>query len=245
MAITQAAEGFDVLQARAKELGASSFTPIPVHPELETREIKLGLAGDHQRINASLAIALVRSFLASPRLPKAFKSLALPHSDSSAKAASDSADLPSLPADLVAPVPLPAEFVAGLEQTRWPGRCQVELDPTTPATSAHPLTWYLDGAHTVESLKCCGEWFGAEALVKGRNGDEKSAQPRKRALVFNCTSGRSGHALLGTLVGALRAASAQAGAAKHETQEPFHHVIFCTNTTFASGDSKGGESWLA
>lgn len=52
------------------------------------------------------------------------------------------------------PDPIPGDFVAGLENTKWPGRCQVILDPNYSST-----TWYLDGAHTEESLKYCIEWF--------------------------------------------------------------------------------------
>ena len=50
--------------------------------------------------------------------------------------------------------PLPATFIEGLKAARWPGRCQTVIDPTFP-----PIAWFLDGAHTVESLECCIEWF--------------------------------------------------------------------------------------
>lgn len=50
--------------------------------------------------------------------------------------------------------PIPNDFVAGLENAKWPGRCQTVLDPNYSST-----TWYLDGAHTDESLKCCIQWF--------------------------------------------------------------------------------------
>jgi folylpolyglutamate synthase len=49
---------------------------------------------------------------------------------------------------------LPATFIEGLKAARWPGRCQTVNDPTFP-----PIVWLLDGAHTVESLECCIEWF--------------------------------------------------------------------------------------
>lgn len=90
----------------------------------------------------------MQSFLASPRLPTAYASHALPASDAN-----------PLPSSLVAPSPLPEAIVRGLERTSWPGRCQVAQDKEKEG-----VTWYLDGAHTVESLKCCGEWFGEEAL---------------------------------------------------------------------------------
>jgi hypothetical protein len=49
---------------------------------------------------------------------------------------------------------LPESFITGLEKTKWPGRCQTVDDPRLDK-----VTWYLDGAHTAESLDCCMEWF--------------------------------------------------------------------------------------
>ncbi|GAA6013674.1 hypothetical protein JCM10207_004814 [Rhodosporidiobolus poonsookiae] len=215
----QQPEGLDVLESRAKELKASSFTVVPEHPQL--KDIKLGLAGLHQRTNASLALALVQSFLASPRCPPAFPSISPPAPSTSTSSPSA---LPSLPLSLLAPSPLPSNMVTALERARWPGRCQVETD-----TVERGVKWYLDGAHTVESLKCCGEWFAEAALAS------PSASP---ILIFNCTSGRSGLSLLGTLLSSLAPAGATA-AADDERRQPFKCVIFCTNTTFASGTSKG------
>lgn len=49
--------------------------------------------------------------------------------------------------------------IEGLERARWPGRCQVVQDPQDSG-----FRWYLDGAHTVESLVCCGDWFVSPGL---------------------------------------------------------------------------------
>lgn len=46
--------------------------------------------------------------------------------------------------------------VRALEDARWPGRCQTVPDPQHAGT-----TWFLDGAHTLESLECCVQWFVA------------------------------------------------------------------------------------
>ena len=61
----------------------------------------------------------------------------------------------------IAPELLGEKMVQGLKATNWPGRCQIAKDATKTA-----LTWYLDGAHTVESLQCCGDWFGAEVIAR-------------------------------------------------------------------------------
>jgi folylpolyglutamate synthase len=49
---------------------------------------------------------------------------------------------------------LPDTFIEGLKDARWPGRCQTVSDP-----NYSPIVWFLDGAHTAESLECCIEWF--------------------------------------------------------------------------------------
>ncbi|CEQ40650.1 SPOSA6832_02278, partial [Sporobolomyces salmonicolor] len=233
LAIEQPAEGLDVLRSRAAELKASTFTVVPEHPQLRT--VQLGLAGAHQRSNASLALAIAQTFLSSPRLPPAFCSAAVatPHPTPSP----ENSEPPALPLSLITPTPLPPKVLEGLVRTRWPGRCQVASDPTE-----EKVTWYLDGAHTIESLQCCGEWFGGAALsscvasayrVHRSAPDLTSALLRRRSrsatriLIFNCTSGRSGLSLLGTLLSSLAPSSTL-------LSQPFHHVVFCTNTTYSS-----------
>jgi len=49
---------------------------------------------------------------------------------------------------------LPEKFINGLETATWPGRCQVmQTSPTTK--------WFMDGAHTTESLEAATEWFAS------------------------------------------------------------------------------------
>ena len=55
---------------------------------------------------------------------------------------------------------------------------------------------------------------------------------RSRILIFNCTSGRNAESLLGSLINVFKA--------KKQGSKLFDHVIFCTNTTYSSGQSKGG-----
>lgn len=73
------------------------------------------------------------------------------------------------------PIPLPAPFIAGLENARWPGRCQQVIDPARDGTGANlgKTIWFLDGAHTIESLKACAEWFASPgvALPATRTGE--------------------------------------------------------------------------
>lgn len=98
---------------------------------------------------------------------------------------------------------LPEKFVKGLEEASWPGRCQTLPDDK--------VTWYLDGAHTQESITEAGKWFS----------DKISPSAKHRVLIFNQQT-RDANALVGTLHKSLG-------------NVEFDHVIFCTNVTWSSG----------
>ena len=99
--------------------------------------------------------------------------------------------------------PLPEKFVKGLETATWPGRCQTLLDGK--------VSWYLDGAHTQESIKEAGIWFSGKV----------SSTSKHKVLLFNQQT-RDASALVTTLSNALG-------------NVEFDHVIFCTNVTWSSG----------
>lgn len=198
--VPQPEQGMRVLEQRAKELKASDFTVIS-EPDLSG--IELGLAGKHQQQNASLAIALSRSFLKSQ-------------------------------ATFSGETALPTTFITALKATKWPGRCQTVVDPRRDG-----ITWYLDGAHTVESLECCIEWF-ASLMVGLRPGRPKPV----RVLVFNCTSGRSGPSFLGSMYLKL-SAQLKLNQSPESSESFFDQVIFCTNVTYADGHFKGDLTTLA
>lgn len=120
------------------------MSPFPSNP---------GLAGLPQRSNASLALSLVTSLLASPYVPEVLSHIPAPSvTDGS----------PLLPA-----------LREGLERARWPGRCQLIEEEE----EGEKTRWWLDGAHTKESLEGCGKWFwgemGAAAATK-KEGEQKT-----------------------------------------------------------------------
>ncbi|KII94848.1 hypothetical protein PLICRDRAFT_99170 [Plicaturopsis crispa FD-325 SS-3] len=125
---------------------------------------------------------------------------------------------------------LSEDVVAGLENTKWPGRCQTVRDPKHPDT-----TWFIDGAHTVESLECCVQWFVSPGIGLPVDPSSKRAL---RVLIFNCTNGRSGNSFLGTVQDKVATQLKL-----HERDEDpvsfFDHVVFCSNVTYADGAFKG------
>jgi folylpolyglutamate synthase len=142
---------------------------------------------------------------------------------------------------------LPNTFIEGLKAARWPGRCQTVNDPSFP-----PIVWFLDGAHTVESLECCIEWFVSPTATLGTasSGYDFSVystakkyitNSRKpiRVLIFNCTNGRSGLSFLETVL-AKTEAQLQLHGSKEDPHTFFDKAVFCANVTYADGNFKGG-----
>jgi folylpolyglutamate synthase len=103
---------------------------------------------------------------------------------------------------------LPKEFVDGLEQVVWRGRCEVKTEG--------PIVWHIDGAHTVDSLKMATRWFAGECAAK----------PGPKALIFNQQGREEAVDFLEGMITALKAHGQGAN-------NSFEHVVFCTNVTHA------------
>jgi len=209
----QPPDAMGALAERAAAVGAPLALPRPLgeYATADGRPLSLGLRGGHQETNAALAVALARVWEA----------------DRQARSPSAGAErrLRQL-ADGV----LPPEYAAGLEECTWPGRSQVLADPAFAdaagagggATSR--LTFYLDGAHTPESMVTCAAWFAeasssaAAALRASASGGgggggggsaaAAAARPPVNVLLFNCMKERDPGVLLPALAGALAGAGA-------------------------------------
>lgn len=185
--VEQPQNALRVLEECAQRAKSSSFTVVPT---ATAGDVPLGLPGAHQRSNAALALAMVRSFCASrvgaTLYPGAYASLQSPD-------------------DTLSP-----SAVRGLSQAFWPGRCQ-----TVPTSGP---TYYLDGAHTIESIQFAIRWF----MEQTKDGS--------RGIIFNCTSGRSADSLLSAMINEIKKSS-------HDPRTFFSLVTFCTNNTYASGGS--------
>lgn len=186
----------DVLQKRAT---AKSVSLEVVEPDLSLAKIPLGLAGDVQITNASLAVRVASAYL-----------LALGHSSTHSTPGS----------------PLPDEFLRGLRQVRWPGRCETRCEKK--------ITWYIDSAHTLESIRVAATWFVDSLASPTDKNDlsplststplQKPTPPQpSRILLFNQQTrdapslARSLHSTISTGL---------------HNPHPFTHVIFCTNQPF-------------
>jgi folylpolyglutamate synthase len=151
--------------------------------------VNLGLAGDFQYTNASLAIATAAECLRRVGV----------------------ADIP----EDIMNAPLPAKFKTGLEQTRLGGRCETRVEKD--------VAWYIDGGHTLESIRLAGQWFASR--IQADSSSTELAARKTRILIFNQQT-RDSTALARALHETLAAALG------YDT--PFTHAIFCTNVTYKS-----------
>ncbi|KAL8727331.1 MAG: hypothetical protein Q9166_006099 [cf. Caloplaca sp. 2 TL-2023] len=168
--------------------------------------IKLGLEAPFQHSNASLAI-----MLADARLRM----------------------LPN-PPTINPSHELPSEFIRGLEQVRWPGRCEIRHEKG--------IAWHIDSGHTLESIQLAASWFASQitiptsslspssspspSLAKPSPAPSDPSAPKRsktRMLLFNQQT-RDAPALARALHSTLAAAL--------EDDQPFTHACFCTNLTF-------------
>jgi folylpolyglutamate synthase len=189
----QKEEAMTVLRERAAERDVDLHT-IHVHPSLANNEIKLGLSAEFQKGNASLAIAAAAAHL------RALGHTSIPDPTASAHIA------------------LPPEFVRGLEEVRWAGRCEVRREKN--------VAWHIDGGHTLESIEVTGRWFAEQIVSATAASPSRSNVPR--VLIFNQQT-RDANTLAKALYSALQSGVTSGSAS------PFTHVIFTTNQTFSEG----------
>ncbi|EFW19641.1 Folylpolyglutamate synthetase [Coccidioides posadasii str. Silveira] len=101
------------------------------------------------------------------------------------------------------PDTLPDQFIQGLENLVWRGRCETLTN--------RQQSWYLDGAHTKESLELACSWFGRVS----------QARELPCVLIFNQQSSRDAVSLLKTVHRILY----------NEFSVTFQYALFCTNIT--------------
>lgn len=110
---------------------------------------------------------------------------------------------------------LPKEFAEGLEQVVWRGRCEVKEEDN--------VTWHVDGAHTVDSLKMAARWFVGEVAEK----------KGPKVLIFNQQGRTEAIDFLDGLCNTVKKGD--------PSGQGFEHVIFCTNVTYAETGYKRGK----
>ncbi|XP_023533514.1 folylpolyglutamate synthase-like isoform X2 [Cucurbita pepo subsp. pepo] len=191
--VCQPDEAMHVLRDKASQLDVQLTVVPSLDPEL-LQGHKLGLEGEHQYLNARLAIALSSTWLHRTG-----------HSNLSYKEQSGS---------------LPEQFIEGLTTASFEGRAQIVPDRYNDIESPEDLVFYLDGAHSPESMVVCSSWFCAaikhnqegildhqlddngtssNKLLQGYDNDE-ARKKSVQVLLFNCMSVRDPQLLLQPLI---------------------------------------------
>ncbi|GMN41419.1 hypothetical protein TIFTF001_010641 [Ficus carica] len=199
--VSQPDEAMHALQDRASQLDI----PLRVVPPLDAHLLnclRLGLGGEHQYLNAGLAVALCSSWLQR----------------TGHVGITNLEDTNSLP----------EQFIKGLTTASLHGRAQIIPDRSIDFQSPRDLVFYLDGAHTPESMEVCARWFSLSIKEGSQQVPQHNSlfshelgnrflddRARKKSiqveyiildphaiyiLVFNCMSVRDPHALLPCLI---------------------------------------------
>ncbi|KAK2753073.1 Folylpolyglutamate synthetase [Onygenales sp. PD_40] len=107
---------------------------------------------------------------------------------------------------------LPDNFVRGLEEVQWRGRCE--------RLTINGQHWHLDGAHTEDSLRLACSWFVRVSRIK----------ICPRILIFNQQGTRDAVSLVKSMHHTLYS----------NFGVLFQHALFCTNTTYRGNKDKAG-----
>lgn len=126
--VQQVPEAQAILASRARRKGVE-LEVVTRYPDVEIGNVQLGLEGEFQKDNASLAIAVAKSYLKSLHV----------NSD------------PEGELDTRLPEWIPKKFKEGLQMVKWQGRCEVRDDGN--------IRWLIDGAHTIDSIKETARWY--------------------------------------------------------------------------------------
>ncbi|CAA0809399.1 Folylpolyglutamate synthase [Striga hermonthica] len=181
--VPQPDEAMAVLEQKASQMDVNLQVVAPLDPSLLSG-LHLGLEGEHQYINAGLAIALCSTWLhRSGHVGVNY---------------------------LNQTTSLPKEFIRGLATASLQGRAQIVSDQFVESDSPGDLVFYLDGAHSPESMEVCAKWFCLATKEDNKSSDSQRAHEsgqsgplRKHStqiLLFNCMSVRDPQLLLPRLM---------------------------------------------
>ncbi|XP_060212905.1 folylpolyglutamate synthase isoform X3 [Lycium barbarum] len=194
--VPQPDEAMLVLEDKASELDVHLEVAAPLDASVLSG-LHLGLEGEHQYINAGLAIALCSTWLQRTGHSEINYLKDMTH--------------------------LPEQFVKGLATAALQGRAQIVPDQLIESESLGELVFYLDGAHSPESMDVCAKWFSlairgdykqhnSSASNIGHNEletshdsveishHEASKKSATQFLLFNCMSVRDPELLLPRLM---------------------------------------------
>ncbi|XP_052094486.1 folylpolyglutamate synthase, mitochondrial-like isoform X2 [Mytilus californianus] len=195
----QCPEALKVLHERAEEKGCHlEVAPHFASYERPGEKFKLGIAGHMQKVNASLALQLTRTWMKTQGVLK--EEVLNGVNEVAVDGHGDIGVAKSFPFNQT--------LINGLVECKWLGRNQT--------IKKNRLTYYLDGAHTLESIQQCVDWFQKHSK---READSMSGKVIK-ILLFNTTGDRDVTQLLRPLMSC-----------------GFDGAVFCPNISYTTSSS--------
>lgn len=185
----------EVIETRAREKSCPLYICKPMR---SSPDLRLGIRGSAQMTNASLAVQIARYFLKKRG----------PGGDSPGEIAAVTQTVDTTFTDLS------QGFQEALASCSWPGRCQIVKYPNSR------LTFFLDGAHTKESMDNCIEWFLQSSVEEDCNAS--------RILMVNIIGERDKSEILRPLC---------------HREYRFDETIFSTNRTSPGTNDSKSESY--
>nr|XP_054770798.1 folylpolyglutamate synthase, mitochondrial-like [Lytechinus pictus] len=174
-----------VIAERAAEFGAilKICPPLTEH-DFGGSPVEVGPEGDHQLINASIAIQLARHWIEEEH-PGRFTFNATKQSKISIEDIGGAIiDIP-----FARPFSLPDQFKKALNQCSLSGRCHI--------IRGNRITLYCDVAHTVRSMASCAKWFLSKAGTEREGIDGRVT----RVLMFSMRPKQHSPEILTQLLG--------------------------------------------
>eukprot|EP00877_Chromochloris_zofingiensis_P004091 jgi/Chrzof1/13683/Cz08g08020.t1 len=249
--VQQPADAMQELQACAGEVGTSLTVPPSLGTYSSSTPQRVGLAGRHQELNASLAVALAAAWEADRAATQTGHIAAQERVDSIQKGV------------------LPEAYAKGLESTTWPGRSQVvhDIQHVSASGDISSLTFYLDGAHTPESMITCADWFSE--VVQPPSGADSSDTSNtsvqqvettahntpeplsttnvdcQRVLLFNCMKERDASTLLHQLQSSMLQRGVHAQHAVFVPPDSHYSFLSSSSTAEAAKQLNVDVSWQA
>ncbi|XP_061343517.1 folylpolyglutamate synthase-like isoform X3 [Gastrolobium bilobum] len=193
--VPQPDEAMRVLEEKASQLNVPLQVASPLDAKL-LNGLRLGLEGEHQYLNAGLAIALCSTWLKrTGHLGDTY---------------------------LEQTNTLPEQFIKGLTSASLQGRAQIVPDQHIKSERSNELVFFLDGAHSPESMEVCARWFSLaikeynpdqtlfnqqpdnskflHEVVKMHHGERGAQRKSTPILLFNCLTVRDPQLLLPPLM---------------------------------------------
>ncbi|XP_054749705.2 folylpolyglutamate synthase, mitochondrial-like [Lytechinus pictus] len=184
--VPQREEAMEVLINRANERNTTLQLCPPLSAyEFNDDSVQLGLAGKHQRCNAALAVQLTKTWL-EEKHPGSVHFQVIKSTIDDCTINGD--NIKECKVRRATPFVIPDEFLQGFALAKWPGRNQTIRKPG--------VTYYIDNAHTQDSVAFCKNWFDEEA-----SNEAKTIQGVvKKILIFNLGGERSAYNIMPPLV---------------------------------------------